>query len=335
MSKNNVFFKIGYMWKRLGAKGCALKAMHMLHLTPFDEKAYLYDHYYTKLKEEDYTQELYDWYRMRTGRDPKYIEHPVTFNDKIQWMKLHDNTPIKSICADKYRVREYIEQCGLGDKLHLIPLLGAWDNVDAIDFDSLPDRFVLKQNASSGMNYIVRDKNKLDLEKIKKMLKVWLNTTYGYMGIEQQYFSCPRLIIAEKYMEEMDGNLHDYKIHCFHGEPRVFEMIGDRNLEDHTAYAAYYDADWNHLDIRTKFGKYTDYPQGLERPENLDDILEIARKLSAPFPYVRVDLYNITSKEGNKVYFGELTFTPANGADAWEPESIDYEWGRMIKLPIE
>jgi hypothetical protein len=324
-----------YCLKHLGIKGCVLKAMKAIKLARFNENEYLYQNYYTKLKEEDYTQELYDWYRMRTGRDPKYIEKPVTFNDKIQWMKLHDDTPIKAICADKYRVRDYIEKCGLGDKLRLIPLLGAWDNVDDIDFDTLPDRFVLKQNAGSGMNYIVQDKSSLDLEAIKKMLKKWLNTTYGFVGMEKQYFSCPRLIIAEKYMEEMDGNLHDYKIHCFHGEPKVFEMIGDRNLENHTACEAYYDANWNRLNIRTKFGNYIDYPQELSRPENIDDILEVARKLSSPFPYVRVDLYNITSKEGNKIYFGELTFTPANGADEWEPESVDYEWGRMIRLPIE
>lgn len=333
---STVFFKMGYRLKRLGIKGCALKVMKKMNLAHFNENEYLYQNYYTKLKEDDYAKELSDWYRMRTGRDPKYIEAPVTFNDKIQWMKLHDNTPIKAICADKYRVRDYIEQCGLGDKLHLIPLLGAWSDADDVDFDSLPNRFVLKQNAGSQMTCVVLDKRRIDKEKTRQMLRGWLNFTYGYMGMERQYLSCPKLIIAEEYIEEMDGNLHDYKVHCFNGEPKVIEVVGDRVIETHEAYTAFYDCDWKRLNIRTKYRTFIDYSEGqLRRPDNLDDILAVARKLSEPFMYVRVDLYNITSEEGNKIYFGELTFTPANGADEWEPESVDYEWGRMIKLPIE
>ena len=323
MSKRDIKL---YRARRLGLGGLVGFACGKLFKRPFDSYLYQQKHYYEKLPESAYPGELGLWYKAMTGRTLENIEHPVTFNDKMQWLKLHDNTEVKAICADKYRVRGYIEQAGLPD-LKLAPLLGAWDRAEDIDFDALPKAFVLKQNAACHLNLIVKDKSKLDIEKTRATMKTWLEITFGFEGMELQYLKSPKKIIAEAYLEGLDGNLYDYKIYCFNGAPAYVEVIGDRDLVKHTGYEAFFDLDWNIQEFAT--ASYPIYPKPPERPKNLDRMIEIARVLSKPFPFVRVDLYNLDGE----IYFGELTFTSTNGIGRWVPQGTNERLGEMLRLP--
>lgn len=314
--------RIIFYYKRIGIKGI----QYFMKNRNSKEKMrqYAYNNYYSKLKEEDYEKELKDWYYLATRRKGKYIDNPETFNDKVQWLKLHDSTSLKTKCADKYLVREYVSKI-IGDK-YLIPLLGVWDRAEDIDFNKLPEKFVLKSNHGSGQIIVVKDKNKLNIEETIKKCNQWLERPFGYPGMEIHYFKIPRKIIAEKLIEEMDGNLHDYKIYCFNGVPKFIEVIGDRDLKRHTGYEAFYDVKWNKTIINS--GVYPEYQGNLSKPKTLNEMLEISKLLSKDFKYVRVDLYEIKGK----VLFGELTFTPASGTDKWTPESANLELGKLIKL---
>ena len=221
MSRKNMAL---YRARRLGPAGLARVMEKKLFNKPFNTYLYLQKRYYEKLTESEYARELGLWYRAQTGRTIENIEHPETFNDKLQWLKLHDNTELKAICADKYRVRRVIEEANLPD-LKLAPLLGAWDSADAIDFDRLPEAFVLKQNAACHLNYIVKDKSKMDVDRVRALMREWLQITFGFEGMELQYLKSPKKIIAEAYLEGLDGNLFDYKIYCFNGEPTYIEVI--------------------------------------------------------------------------------------------------------------
>ena len=154
----------------------------------------------------------------------------------------------------------------------------------------------------------------------------WLHTPFGYKGMEVQYINIPRKIIAEKYIEQKDGNLLDYKIYCFNGEPAYFQMIGDRDLKKHDGRLAFYDIHWNLMEFTS--GDYPEYEYKLEKPKCLDDLINISRILSSDFQFVRIDLYVID--EGIK--FGEMTFTPANGNLPWKPQSANLMLGEMMKL---
>lgn len=201
-----------------------------------------------------------------------------------------------------------------------------WDSFDEINFGELPDKFVLKANHGSGMNLIVKDKSRLNMAKAKKMISEWMNTPYAYSnGFELQYKNIPRKIIAEQYIEEMDGNLYDYKIHCFMGKPTYIQVIGDRNMEKHTGFQGFFDTNWNLQDFTE--GSYPVYGRKLPRPGKLGEMLGIAEKLAREFQYVRVDLYCIE----DNIKFGELTFTPASGVHLnWKPEETDEEWGKLM-----
>ncbi len=232
-------------------------------------------------------------------------ENPKTFTEKIQYMKIYDSTRQKTVLADKYKVRNWIED-KVG-KEHLIPLIGVWDRFDDIDFSQLPNSFCLKTNHGSGMNMIVKNKNEIDLKEVKTLFDWWMKRPFWVYTIEPHYKEIPRRIIAEEYIEELDGGLYDYKFHCFHGKPVFIQCIGDRNLEKHTGYQKNYDIDWNELDWI--FEDYPSFPYSVPKPNCLSEMLFIAERLSSEFDYVRVDLYEVRGK----VYFGEMTFTPGSG----------------------
>lgn len=228
------------------------------------------------------------------------------FTEKIQWLKLNDCSKVKRELTDKYRVRSFIES-RIG-KEYLIPLYGTWECFDDIEWKELPEQFVLKCNNGWGANIIVRDKKQIDLVNTKNMINAWLNMDYGYKyGLELQYKDINPVIIAEEYIEQIDGNLVDYKIHCFDGIPRFIQCIGDRNFSEHTAYQMNYSFDWNELDWI--FEDYPKYNHSLEKPNKLMEMYSIAKSLAKGFKYVRVDLYEVNSH----IYFGEMTFTPASG----------------------
>ena len=271
--------------------------------------------------EKDFPKILKQWYKKRTGKNLN-LENPKTFNEKIQWLKLYDNSPLKTKLADKYLVREWIEE-QIGSK-YLIPLLGVWNNFDEIDFDKLPEKFVLKANHGSHWNIIVKDKSKLDKSKAKKKFDKWMARDYTFKaGLELQYRGIKPKIIAEKFIEDTNGELNDYKIMCFNGEPK-FVWVDCGRYSNHTKNI--YDLDWNLQPFKMT---YPISKTPIARPENLDKMIELAKILCKDFAFVRVDFYNVDGK----IYFGEMTFTSMSGTDKFEPEKYDLELGNMLTLP--
>lgn len=227
--------------------------------------------------------------------------------------------------VDKYRVREYIGKT-IGEQ-YLIPLLGIWEDPEAIDFDALPEQFVLKCNHNSGLGMcICKDKPKLDVAKVKQALNQGLKQNYYISGREWPYKDVPRCILAEKYMADESGTeLKDYKVMCFGGEPKLIQVHQGRfsqHVQD------FYDTNWNWLDV-TQGAPRSVTP--MARPSFLDEMLEQSKRLSDGIRQVRVDWYFVE----NQLYFGELTFFDASGFDAFEPDEWDKTLGDWIKLPAQ
>lgn len=256
------------------------------------------------------------------------LASPQTFNEKLQWLKLHDRKPEYTMMVDKYAVRKYIADT-IGEE-YLIPLLGVWDNPDDIDFDALPNQFVLKCNHNSGLGMcICKDKSKLDIDKIKAELRKGLQQDYYLTGREWPYKNVKRRIIAEKYMTTLGmDDLPDYKIHCFNGEPKFILYCSERFSKTGTK-EDFLDTNWSKLPFKRPDLKCSD--KILKKPSRLNEMLELAKILSRNIPFLRCDFYEI---KGN-VYFGELTFFPASGLEAFEPEEWDYKLGSWLKLPIK
>ncbi len=254
------------------------------------------------------------------------LENPQTFNEKLQWIKLFDRNPLYTQLVDKYLARDYIKE-KLGEE-YLIPLLGVWDDPDDIDFDALPEQFVLKCNHNSGLGMcICKDKTKLDLEKVRSELKKGLNQDYYITGREWPYKDVPRKVIAEKYMTDESGyELKDYKFFCFDGEVKMLFVAKDREVEGAETKFDFFDADFNHLPFTN--GHPNSQPPYF-KPENFEEMKAVAAKLSKGIPEVRVDLYNINGK----IYFGEMTFFHWSGFVKYEPEEWDYKIGSYINLP--
>lgn len=259
-------------------------------------------------------------YKLAFGRKLD-LDDPKCFTEKINWYKLYYRDPLMSKCADKYAVREYIEE-KIGSK-YLTTLYGVWDNFEEIDFDALPDEFVLKATNGSGDVYVCKDKNKLDKEKARKVLTKYQNKNFSGRTKEWAYYGLPYKIIAESLIHSTDGKaIKDYKFFCFEGEPKFLFVGTDRDTE---VKFDFFDTDWNWIDVRNGHENNPDRPK---RPEHLEEMLDVARKLSADFPHVRVDLY----EEEGKVYFGELTFYHFGGFTKFEPESYDYEFGKYFNV---
>lgn len=253
------------------------------------------------------------------------LNNPKTFNEKLQWLKLYDRRPEYTKMVDKYKVREYISE-KIGEE-YLIPLLGIWDSPDDIDFDSLPNKFVLKCNHDSGGLSICRDKKNFDANIAKKKLKKSLKTNYYYSGREWPYKNVPRKIIAEKYMVD-DSNsdeFTDYKFFCFNGYVDCVMVCLDRNSGDPKFY--FFDKDWK-LKRLNKRGKEAPKDFTIPKPECIAEMFEIASKLSEGFPFVRVDLY----QSYGKIYFGEMTFYPDSGFDSNILPEADLYLGSLIDI---
>lgn len=252
------------------------------------------------------------------------LSNPKTFNEKLQWLKLHDRKPEYTMMVDKYAVRKYIADT-IGEE-YLIPLLGVWDNPDDIDFDALPNQFVLKCNHNSGLGMcICKDKNKLDIEKVKAGLRKGLAQDYYLTGREWPYKDVPRKIVCEKYMTDSRTNdLYDYKFFCFGGEVKCFKVDYDRFIEHH---ANYFDKNGNIL----PFGEADlppIYDKNIKMTKSLEKMCELAEKLTAGKPFLRADFYDV---EGN-IYFGELTFYPASGMGKFTDDSWDECLGKWLEL---
>ena len=280
-----------------------------------------YSYYYT-LPEEQYAKELALWFYGATKQELN-LENPQTYNEKLQWMKLYDSTPIKSQLADKYRVREWVKE-RIGEE-YLIPLLGVWKSFDEIDFDALPQQFVLKANHGCGYNYIVSDKNQFDKEDARQKFDIWMNQNFAFRnGLELHYRDIEPCIIAEKYIQNNGNDLYDYKVFCFSGKAEHIMFLSERKKG---LKMAFFDLEWNKMPF------VYNYPRNEEeipKPKNLDVLIQLAEKLAQGFPQVRVDFYCL---DDGSYKFGEMTFTSAGGRALWNIPEHDLKYGSLIKLP--
>lgn len=258
---------------------------------------------------------------------PLNLEEPQSFNEKLQWLKLYDRNPKYTMMVDKYRVREYVTD-KIGSE-YLIPLLGVWDNPDDINFNELPEKFVLKCNHNSGTGMcICKDKSKLDIAKVKAELQKGLNQDYYLTSREWPYKDVPRKIICEKFMSNQnheDGGINDYKFMCFGGKVKCSFVCSERFNSD-CVKVTFFDRDWNVMPFERHYPKSA---VPIQKPANYENMIMIAEKLSEDIPFVRIDLYEINGK----IYFGEMTFFPGSGLEEFTPETADYELGNWIKLP--
>ncbi len=248
------------------------------------------------------------------------LKQPKTFNEKLQWIKLYGGLEKYTEYVDKYRVRGFIRK-SIGKK-YLTPLIGAWDKFDDIDFDQLPGQFVLKATHGSGYVFICKDKTSLNIPALKKTVSRWLSINFYNVNREIQYKDCQPKIICEKYLEDEYGGLVDYKIYCFSGKPRFIEIHAGRFIRHK---AGFLDINFHKLPISCPGYPF---PDNVKKPDNLKEMIRVAYKLSRIFPFIRVDLYSVK----NKIYFGELTFTPANGLLMYDPPEVDYQLGELIDL---
>ena len=279
-------------------------------------------YYYKGLHPDQYEENLREWYYKRTG-ELLNLDNPQTYNEKIQWMKLYDSTQVKADLADKYLVREYVKE-KIGEE-YLIPLLGVWEKAEDIPFEEMPEQYVLKTNHGCGYNIIVRDKKELNVEDAKNKLTKWMDTNFAYSaGLELHYKLIKPLIIAEKYIENMNGEVNDYKVFCFNGKAKYIMFLTDRqtNLK-----MAFYDTDWNLMPFVYSYDRLTDH---VPRPDNLEELIRISEKLAQGFPHVRVDFYRLNT---GKYKFGEMTFTSYSGACLWNPPEYNQILGDLIDLP--
>lgn len=281
-----------------------------------DSKRGKYDH----LSDEEYLKRKY---RAAVKKELD-LNNPQTFNEKLQWLKLYDRRPEYTPLVDKFAVKQIV--AGKIGEEHIIPTLGVWDNFDEIDFDTLPDQFVLKCTHDSGGLVICRDKSKLNIHKARKKISKSLERDFYLRGREWPYKNVPRKIIAEKYMEDKNASeLTDYKFYCFNGEPRFLYI--SKGLENHaTAAISFLTLDWQFAPYeRSDYKPFSELPP---KPQKFDLMVEIARKLSTGTDFLRVDLYEINGE----VYFSELTFSPGSGFTKFKNFEHDLEIGNMLVL---
>lgn len=279
---------------------------------------------YKYMSDEAY---LRRYFKARTGRELN-LENPLTFNEKIQWLKLYCRKNNFTNLVDKYEVKKIVA-AEIGEE-YVIPTLGVWESFEKIDFDSLPNQFVLKCTHDSGGLAICSDKLKFDINRARRKLNRSLKRNYYWFGREWPYKNVSPRIIAEQYMEDESnkGDLTDYKIHCFNGEPKVIQVITDRFSSEGMINDHYYPT-WEKLDLAR--GHHATSNKLIPRPAEMDEMLELAKKLSAGIPYLRTDFYIVN----HQIYFGELTFFPASGFKPFVPEKWDRIWGDWIKLPTD
>lgn len=276
--------------------------------------------FYDRMDDKKYLQKLY---KAAFGKELDW-DNPQTFNEKLQWLKLYDRKPIYTTMVDKYEVKKYVAE-KIGEE-YIISTLGVWDNFDDIDFDKLPDQFVLKCTHDSGGLVICKDKRKLDIATAKKKMEKALRTSFYSEFREWPYKDVKPRIIAEQYMADESGGLIDYKFFCFDGVPRIMFIATDRENPNEETKFDFFDMDFNHLDIRNGHPNAKLPPR---KPKRFELMKQLASKLSNGIPHVRVDMYEVNGK----VYFGELTFYHWGGVVKFEPDSWDKILGDWLVLP--
>ena len=268
-------------------------------------------------------------YRLKTNRKLN-LRHPKRYTEKLQWYKLYYKDPLMEKCVDKYEVRNYVMNKGYSNIL--IPILGIYNSAYDINFDILPNRFVLKDTLGGGGNsvIIVKDKSKENFDRIRKQIQGWIKETKGkHPGREWVYDNKPNRIIIEKYLEsnENEGGLIDYKFFCFNGKVEYVYGIADRTLGS-TIGLGIFDSNFNLLPYKRV--DENSLNRVIKKPKNYEQMIKCAEILSKDFPHARIDLYN---QEG-KIYFGEITFFDGSGYMCFEPDEFDYIIGDKFLLPI-
>lgn len=261
----------------------------------------------------------------------KYITHhklnfknPIRYTEKLQYLRyyVYPKCPIVSKCAGRVGVRDFLKENNLENIL--IPTLGIFDTFDQIDFEKLPNQFVMKCTHGSGMNFICYDKTKINFNDLKKKFDKWLKTNYGKKTVELHYAPIKPQIIIEELMLE-NGNLPtEYKIHCFNGIAKSLYVVTQRNVD--IRYSNFY-IDWTPFD-GSQFNGWIKEDVPPKKPNNFDEMIKISELLSKNFPFVRVDLYNI----GGNIYFSEMTFTPAKGTLILDDDNCDFEMGKWLDI---
>lgn len=262
-------------------------------------------------------------YYKNLGKFPNW-NNPVTFNEKLQWLKLYDRRPIYTQMVDKFEAKKYVANI-IGEE-YIIPTLGVWEKGEDINFDSLPNQFVLKTTHDSGSIVICKDKNVLDKKSAISTMNKSLKRNFYATTREWPYKNVKPRIIAEQYMVDESGiELKDYKFFCFNGEPKILKVDFNRFVKHQ---ANYYDLDWNLLPF-IEHGYPSDPNFIIKKPNNLHKMIDIAQKLSQDIPFVRIDFYNINED----IYFGEITFYPYSGVKNFIPKEWNFKIGNLIKLP--
>jgi len=253
------------------------------------------------------------------------LKNPKTFNEKLNWLKINDRKPEYNKLVDKYLVREYISNT-IGEE-YLIPLLGVWDSFDEIDFDSLPEQFVLKCTHDSGSVVICKDKKAFDYAAAKKKIERKLKKNMYWWAREWVYKDLMPRIIAEQYMEDsFTAELRDYKFFAFNGEAKMIFVATDRQNANEETKFDFFDMEYNHLDFTHGHPNAEVLP---EKPKDIDKMRELTEILSKGLPHVRVDFYYVEEK----IYFGEITFYHNAGLVPFAPEEWDLKLGELFALP--
>lgn len=255
---------------------------------------------------------------------PLDLDNPKTFNEKLQWLKIHNRKPEYTTMVDKYAAKQYV-----ADKIgsqYIIPTLGVWDHFDDIDFDALPDQFVLKCTHDSGGLVICKDKSRLDKKAAKRKIEHCLRRKYYYVHREWPYKDVKPRIIAEKHMTNgTSEELNDYKLMCFNGKVKATFVCSDR-FSNGGLKVTFYDTTWTRMPFERH---YPAAKEDINKPRSYEDMVALAEKLAQKIPFVRADFYEVKGKP----YFGELTFFPGSGFEEFNPEQWDKTLGDWIELP--
>lgn len=263
-------------------------------------------------------------YKVVTGKKLT-LKNPKSFNEKIQWLKLHDRKPEYTQMVDKYEMRKYISTI-IGEE-YLIPLLGVYDSFEEIDFEALPNQFVLKPNHTSGDVFLCKDKSKINYAELKQKVNRWLKENYFWIHREWPYKNIKPRIVCEKFMVDKSGNgLTDYKVMCFNGQIKCTFVCLNRASQSGLNIDIY-DADWNPMPFERPL--HPNSGSIISKPKNFDKMLEISKKLSKSMAFVRVDFYEVNGK----LYIGELTLYPGSGLEPFSPDSYDNILGSWLALP--
>lgn len=276
--------------------------------------------------EDDIKKVAADIFEEKLGYKPD-LDNPKSMNEKIFWMKLNYHDPLVTKCCDKFSVKEYITEKIGAD--YVVPVLDSWENADDIDFSKLPDKFVLKVNWSSGYNIIVKDKSCLNEEQARRKIRRWMEPQQNsyYQTFNWGYKDMKPVVYAEEYIEQIDGQLFDYKFYCCNGKAKFMFIATDRFNEKGCTYD-FFDMNFNRLDFYYGGREHSEHE--LKKPRFYDEMVRYAEILSKPFPFVRVDFYELK----DRIYVGEMTFYSGGGVLSFDPIEWDYKLGKYIDLPV-